>query len=220
MTPTQAPPSSAAATSSYSSQPKNPRGGQEGPTRARLRAASFHHGSGAAAAPPPTEHRQMRRPKTQPELLTRGAATSSPSPSPPRVPAKVLVNVAVQRSLGPVQVVASTDWSVGDLAAAALGRYDREGRRPPLPASDPSAFELHYSQFSLECLNPEEKLINLGSRNFFLCLKPAPPVPETAESNSSSGSGAAAAAAASCSKQAEKESKMRPSWLSFMDCLL
>ncbi|XP_042434140.1 uncharacterized protein At4g22758-like [Zingiber officinale] len=209
MTPTKASPSSAAAISPHCSQPKNPRGGQpEGPTRARLRSASFHHAAAAAAAHP--EHRQMRRPKTQPELLCRGAATSSPT----RVPAKVLVNVAVQRSLGPVQVVASTEWSVGELVAAALARYDREGRRPTLPAAEPSAFGLHYSQFSLECLNPEEKLINLGSRNFFLCLKP-----ETEKSNSSS-SGSGSAATASCSKQAEEESKMRPAWLSFMDCLL
>ncbi|KAG6477624.1 hypothetical protein ZIOFF_066892 [Zingiber officinale] len=144
MTPAKASPSSAAAISAYCSQPKNPRGGQpEGPTRARLRSASFHHAAAAAAHP---EHRQMRRPKTQPELLCRGAATSSPT----RVPAKVLVNVAVQRSLGPVQVVASTEWSVGELVAAALARYDREGRRPTLPAAEPSAFGLHYSQFSLE----------------------------------------------------------------------
>ncbi|XP_042436180.1 uncharacterized protein At4g22758-like [Zingiber officinale] len=211
MTPAKASPSSAAAISAYCSQPKNPRGGQpEGPTRARLRSASFHHAAAAAAHP---EHRQMRRPKTQPELLCRGAATSSPT----RVPAKVLVNVAVQRSLGPVQVVASTEWSVGELVAAALARYDREGRRPTLPAAEPSAFGLHYSQFSLECLNPEEKLINLGSRNFFLCLKPET---EKSNSSSSSGSGSAATATASCSKQAEEESKMRPSWLSFMDCLL
>ncbi|XP_074564939.1 uncharacterized protein At4g22758-like [Curcuma longa] len=195
---------------SSSSQAKNLRGGQEGTAARVRRAASFHHGS--AAAP---EHRQMRRPKTQPELLVLrgGASAASPSSSSPRrVPAKVLVNVAVQRSLGPVQVVASTDWTVGELAAAALGRYVREGRRPQLPAAgDPSAFELHYSQFSLECLDPEEKLINLGSRNFFLCLK-LDLVSGTMGSNSSS------ATAGSCSKQAEKATKI--SWLSFIDCLL
>ncbi|KAG6479920.1 uncharacterized protein At4g22758-like [Zingiber officinale] len=199
---------------SSSSQAKNLRGGQEG-TAARVRrerapperSASFHHGT--AAAP---EHRQMRRPKTQPELLVLRGGATAPSYSPRRVPAKVLVNVTVQRSLGPVQVVASTDWTVGELAAAALGRYVREGRRAPLPAAgDPSAFELHYSQFSLECLDPEEKLIDLGSRNFFLCLKPDL-VSGTMESNSSS------ATAGSCSKQAEKATKI--SWLSFIDCLL
>lgn len=64
----------------------------------------------------------------------------------------MLVNVTVQRSLGPLQVMASTELTVEELVEAALKQYRKEGRRPLLPPTmaDPSAFGLHYSQFSLE----------------------------------------------------------------------
>ncbi|KAI3453564.1 hypothetical protein Pfo_010227 [Paulownia fortunei] len=81
---------------------------------------------------------------------------------------KLLVNVNIQNSLGPIQVVMSPENTVGELVKAAIGVYVKEKRRPLLGSSDPGCFELHYSQFSLESLKPEEKLIDLGSRNFFL----------------------------------------------------
>ncbi|CAL9099813.1 unnamed protein product, partial [Musa textilis] len=150
MAPNPSPSTSTAAMCS-SSQPRNLRSGQE----ERIRSASFH---GRTAAAFPQQQRQIRRPKTQPNLLPRGArsggaaaaAGTSPDGVERKVPTKVLVNVTVQRSLGPVQVMASTDWSVGDLVAAALRLYVKEGRRPPLPTAEPSAFGFHYSQFSLE----------------------------------------------------------------------
>ncbi|PIN02846.1 hypothetical protein CDL12_10145 [Handroanthus impetiginosus] len=86
--------------------------------------------------------------------------------------AKVLVKVNIQNSLGPVQVVTPPETTVGELMKAAIGIYVKEKRRPLLSSSDPQCYELHYSQFSLESLQPEEKLMNLGSRNFFLCPKP------------------------------------------------
>lgn len=49
-----------------------------------------------------------------------------------------------------MQVVASTEWTVGELVAGLLQQYAKEGRRPLLPSSSPSDFALHYSQFSLE----------------------------------------------------------------------
>ncbi|XP_073099563.1 uncharacterized protein [Elaeis guineensis] len=126
------------------------------------RSASFHGRTTVSASP--VDLRQMQRPKTQPDLLAGGRRGMAASPEEKRLgkggdrsfeaerrmPAKVLVNVMVQRSLGPVQVMASTEWTVGDLVAAALRQYVKEGRRPPLPTTEPSAFGLHYSQFSLE----------------------------------------------------------------------
>ncbi|CAL9121123.1 uncharacterized protein LOC103968341 [Musa acuminata AAA Group] len=221
MAPNPSPSTSTAAMCS-SSQPRNLRSGQQERSvgvrkHPPERSASFH---GRTTTAFPQEHHQIRRPKTQPNLLPRGArrggaaaaaaAGKLPDEVERKVPTKVLVNVTVQRSLGPVQVMASTDWSVGDLVAAALRLYVKEARRPPLPTPEPSAFGLHYSQFSLESLDPKEKLVDLGSRNFFLCLNPQT---EAAASTSSSSSG-------SCSKQAEKASKIGISWLSFMDCLL
>ncbi|KAI3918215.1 hypothetical protein MKX01_041535 [Papaver californicum] len=85
---------------------------------------------------------------------------------------KLLLNVTIERSLGPVQVITSSEKSVEELIKSALEIYVKEKRRPLLIETNPNSFELHYSQFCLESLNPAEKLISLGSRNFFLCLKP------------------------------------------------
>ncbi|XP_008804390.1 uncharacterized protein LOC103717690 isoform X2 [Phoenix dactylifera] len=199
-------------------------GGARRPPPPPQRSASFH-GRTAAAAASPVEHRQMRRPKTQPDLRAggRNGTTASGGASPEakmqgkggdrifeaaerRMPEKVLVNVTVQRSLGPVQVMVSTEWSIGDLVAAAARQYAKEGRRPPLSTTDPSAFGLHYSQFSLESLDPKEKLSGLGSRNFFLCLKSVP-------GNSDPATASSSAAPSSCAEQAQ-ESKISIPWLS------
>nr|XP_009795243.1 PREDICTED: uncharacterized protein LOC104241967 [Nicotiana sylvestris]XP_016464395.1 PREDICTED: uncharacterized protein LOC107787354 [Nicotiana tabacum] len=85
---------------------------------------------------------------------------------------KLLLNVHIQNSLGPVHVVISHENAVGDLIKAAIEIYVKEKRRPLLPSRDSRCYQLHYSQFSLESLKPEEKLLNLESRNFFLCPKP------------------------------------------------
>ncbi|KAL5817690.1 hypothetical protein ACOSQ3_026068 [Xanthoceras sorbifolium] len=86
---------------------------------------------------------------------------------------KLLLNVNIERSLGPVQVVTSTEKRVSDLIKAAVEIYVKEKRRPLLKENDYNSFQLHYSQYSLESLKADEKLINLGSRNFFLCSKPS-----------------------------------------------
>ncbi|KAM7491277.1 hypothetical protein LguiA_034198 [Lonicera macranthoides] len=85
---------------------------------------------------------------------------------------KLLLNVNIQRSFGPLQVVMSPENTVKELIKVAIETYMKEKRRPLLAETDFRCFELHYSQFSLESLKPEEKLMNLGSRNFFLCPKP------------------------------------------------
>ncbi|KAI4330829.1 hypothetical protein MLD38_029076 [Melastoma candidum] len=82
---------------------------------------------------------------------------------------KLLLNVSIQGSVGAVHVVMRPVSTVGDLISAAVGQYVKEGRRPMVPGKDPVLFDLHYSQFSLESLNRGEELMNLGSRNFFLC---------------------------------------------------
>lgn len=171
------------------------------------RASSFHGRNPANMAPQPLP--QLRRPKTLPELFSdRNIAGISPDARPKLT--KLLLNVTIQRSLGPVQVVMTPESTVGDLVAAAVRQYAKEARRPILPTTDPSGFDLHYSQFSLESLDREEKLMALGSRNFFLC----PTRPESA------GGGDGATTSSSCSKQAEKECKIGGPWFKFMDFLL
>lgn len=63
---------------------------------------------------------------------------------------KILVNVTVKGAVGTMHVLVSTESTVGELVAAAVRQYEKEGRRPLLPTADPDGFDLHYSQFSLE----------------------------------------------------------------------
>lgn len=187
------------------------RGHEEKNRKGRLaqRSSSFHSGIPMTMAP----QAELRRPKTLPDLLS-GRSVSGLSPEGgPRL-TKLLLNVTVQRSLGPVQVVMSPDSTVGDLIAAVLRQYAKEGRRLVLPTTDPAGFDLHYSQFSLESLDRNEKLMTLGSRNFFLCCKKSEPdvgesAAEASETTSSS----------TCSTEADKVSKISVPWLKFIDFL-
>ncbi|XP_020230993.1 uncharacterized protein At4g22758 [Cajanus cajan] len=134
-------------------------------THRRGRSSSFHGHTAMSVA-------QLRRPMTVSDLSSLRSHAGTPATAPeglPRHPAKMLLKVTVLRSLAPVQVLMTTESSVGHLIVAALRQYVKEGRRPILPSDEASDFDLHYSQFSLESLDKEEKLKELGSRNFFLC---------------------------------------------------
>ncbi|KAL2321627.1 hypothetical protein Fmac_026006 [Flemingia macrophylla] len=88
-------------------------------------------------------------------------------------PSKLLLNVTVENCAGAVQVVMSAEDTVADLIKAALAFYQKEKRRPFLKTTDANCYDLHYSSFTLESLKADDELLNLGSRNFFLCFKPA-----------------------------------------------
>ncbi|XP_059314808.1 uncharacterized protein At4g22758-like [Lycium ferocissimum] len=156
----------------------------------------------------------LRRPRTVPDLLSTSRLITNTGTSPEVKDklklTKLLLNVTIQRSIGPVQVLISLESTVQDLIAAALRQYSKEGRRPVLTSSNPADYDLHYSQFSLESLDREEKLMGLGSRNFFLC-------PKTSKAN-----GAVTASSSSCAKQADKvtATKISLPWLKFMDFML
>ncbi|KAJ0238933.1 Uncharacterized protein HA466_0234670 [Hirschfeldia incana] len=165
------------------------------------KAMSFH-GRGTMPHPNPGE---LRRPKTLPELFSSGRTVVEPvsSSKPPRL-TKLLLNVTVQGSLGALQIIISPESTVDDLIDAAIRLYVKEARRPFLPESEPARFDLHYSQFSLESIGREQKLISLGSRNFFMCGRK--------ENGGLVGSGSSE----SCSKEAEKVGKTGFHWLKFM----
>ncbi|KAG6570844.1 hypothetical protein SDJN03_29759, partial [Cucurbita argyrosperma subsp. sororia] len=151
----------------------------------------------------------LRRPKTDPELLSfknLGLSAASLNGRPKMT--KLLLNVTIQGILGPVQVLMSSEMTVADLVAATIRQYMKEGRRPILPTVNPSAFDLHYSQFSLESLNKEEKLIALGSRNFYLCPR-----------KSKNSDDLIASPSSSCSTQAKESAKSSSSfsWFKFID---
>lgn len=196
----------------------NRRGGQD-PERNRknrltAKASSFH-----GKIPADIPEARIRRPKTLPDLLAgRNLPATAPDVRPKLT--KVLLNVTVQGSVGAVQVLMSPESTVGELISAAIQQYKKEGRRPII-AND-SRFDLHYSQFSLESLDREEKVMALGSRNFFLCQKKSGT--DGASCSSASG-GLTTTSSAWCSKEVEKEVAksngvgIHP-WLKFMDFLL
>lgn len=200
--------------------PKSHRRGCEEKTRRGIlseKSLSFHGRIPATTTNTNMAGVQLRRPSTVPDLLISARANhvvlSSPEERPKLM--KLLLNVTIMGSLGAVQVVMTSESAVRDLIAAALRQYDKEGRRPKLPTTDPAGFDLHYSQFSLESLGREEKLMTLGSRNFFLC-----PAKLVVDSGSSVGFGTESSTSVTCSKQAEKVSKISIPWLKFMDFLL
>lgn len=99
---------------------------------------------------PPERHSDLvRRPGGLIKVPGRLVSAPETGGSPCKL-TKLLLNVTIGRSLGPVQVVISSENTTGDLIKAALEIYAREKRRPLLPETDPHRFELHYSQFSLE----------------------------------------------------------------------
>lgn len=182
------------------------------------RSMSFH-GRGFTPIPQPTAGMgKVHRPKTVPNLPSASHLSLPPTvllagEGKPKL-TKLLLNVTIQGSLGPVQLILTPESTVGDLIASAVKQYVKEGRRPVLPTTDPSEFDLHYSQFSFESLDRKQQLLQLGSRNFFLCgRKISIPLP---------GSDGAFSSQASCSKQAEKVTRSGTGmpWLKFMGFFL
>lgn len=127
----------------------NPNSLDPSPSAMSGRSASFH---GAASS---DRSIKIRRPESQPDLSGPSAETLKYGAAAAQRPMKLLLNVTVLQSPGPIQVVMSPENTVADLVRAAVEAFIREGRRPPLPFSDPKAFELHYSQYSLESSFPE-----------------------------------------------------------------
>nr|GFB71406.1 hypothetical protein [Tanacetum cinerariifolium] len=153
---------------------------------------------------------KLRRPQTVPDLV---ANVSSMDMLRPKL-TKLLLKVTVQRSLGPVQVIISPNSSVRDLVADALRQYSKEGRRPILSSLDPSDFGLHYSQFSLQSLEADEKLIDLGSRNFFLCPKQTAAAARSGDDDGrvSFEHGTTTTTSSTCSNEVERVTKISAGW--------
>lgn len=178
------------------------------------KSVSFY-GRGGGSLPAPEK---IRRPRTLPDLMVRDRNVPSPVASPTAAASpkpkltKVLLNVTVQGSVGAVQVLMSPASRVRDLISVTLKQYLKEGRRPVISGSSVDDFDLHYSQFSLESLDREEKLETLGSRNFFLCKRKV-----VADGGANGG-----VPVTSCSTQAEKVAKLNPNpcpWLKFISYL-
>ncbi|KAK4482682.1 hypothetical protein RD792_009848 [Penstemon davidsonii] len=183
----------------------NRKAGQEKNKKGKLseKASSFHGRGDKIVAD------MLPRPRTVPDLLagrrSSGIAAEeavAQGRTPPKL-TKLLINVTIQRSPGAVQVLISPEATVKELIVAALRQYAKEARRPVLPLSSNRSFDLHYSQFSLESLDMDEKIVALGSRNFFLC-----PNAMAVEND-----GAVTTSSSSCSKEANNDTKKGSSWM-------
>ncbi|KAL5211701.1 hypothetical protein ABZP36_022548 [Zizania latifolia] len=82
--------------------------------------------------------------------------------------AKVVVSVTVEGSVGPVKAMVRLGASVGEAIAAVVERYGKEGRSPRLDPAATEAFRLHHSHFCLQSLNKNDKIGDVGGRNFYL----------------------------------------------------
>ena len=98
----------------------------------------------------------MRRPNTNPELLNRDqwrhttTLVNNPDQDQALSINKMLVNVTVAQSSGPLRLLLSKDATVEEVIKETLALYAKEGRKPLL-TNDPTSFGLHYSQFSIDC---------------------------------------------------------------------
>ncbi|KAF8095959.1 hypothetical protein N665_0320s0081 [Sinapis alba] len=79
---------------------------------------------------------------------------------------KVVINVAVEGSPGPVRTMVKLSCNVEETIKLVVEKYCEEGRTPKLDKG--AAYELHQSHFSIQCLEKKEIIGEIGSRNFYL----------------------------------------------------
>ncbi|KAF3322085.1 hypothetical protein FCM35_KLT13226 [Carex littledalei] len=87
---------------------------------------------------------------------------------PSEVEKKVLVSVTVEGSVGPIKALVRLGASVEEAIKAVLQRYKSEGRSPRLDTAVTASFQLHHSHFSLQSLNKNDKIGEVGGRSFYL----------------------------------------------------
>ncbi|RVX15508.1 Uncharacterized protein CK203_008967 [Vitis vinifera] len=82
--------------------------------------------------------------------------------------AKVVVNVTVEGSPGPIRTMVQLGSSVEDTIQLVIDEYRKEGRSPQLHKDAAAAFEMHHSHFCLQSLNKSDAIGDVGSRSFYL----------------------------------------------------
>ncbi|GMJ06159.1 hypothetical protein HRI_004285100 [Hibiscus trionum] len=126
-----------------------------------------------------TEGGPLFRPRTCTDVFASSPSLSglcSPSSSPRlgfefgmhgyNKDAKVVINVSVEGSPGPVRTMVKLGSSVDDTIKLVVDKYVEEGRTPKLDSS--SGLELHHSYFSLQSLDKSISIGDAGSRSFYL----------------------------------------------------
>ncbi|XP_051129231.1 uncharacterized protein At4g22758 [Andrographis paniculata] len=125
-----------------------------------------------AAAEEEEDEGVLFRPRTCTDIFT------SPDHSTPRSPAncaegydkeaKVVVNVTVEGSVGPIRTMVKLGSKIEDIISLVVKKYNEEGRTPRLEKDSVSTFQLHQSHFSLESIRKSDLIGDVGSRNFYL----------------------------------------------------
>ena len=64
---------------------------------------------------------------------------------------KVVVKVTVEGSPGPIHALVKLGSSVDETIKVVMNKYNAEGRSPRLDQEAITSFELHNSNFSLQC---------------------------------------------------------------------
>ncbi|MCE5166778.1 hypothetical protein HAX54_026196 [Datura stramonium] len=82
--------------------------------------------------------------------------------------AKVVVNVTVEGSPGPVRTMVKLGSSVDETIRLVIDKYSEEGRTPRLDKNADSSFQLYQSYFSLQSLSNTDVIGDVGSRSFYL----------------------------------------------------
>ncbi|CAI8589203.1 unnamed protein product [Vicia faba] len=82
--------------------------------------------------------------------------------------AKVVVNVTVEGSTGPVRTMVKLGSTVEHTIKHVVDKYREEGRSPKIDSNVPSSFQLHLSYFSLQGLDKSEVIGDVNSRNFYM----------------------------------------------------
>ncbi|XP_076912404.1 uncharacterized protein At4g22758-like [Bidens hawaiensis] len=84
---------------------------------------------------------------------------------------RILINVTVVGSAGPIRFVVNEVETVAGVVDTALKLYAREGRLPVL-GFNCNDFVLYCPVAGTEALKPWETIGSVGVRNFMLCKKP------------------------------------------------
>ncbi|KAI3453566.1 hypothetical protein Pfo_010229 [Paulownia fortunei] len=126
----------------------------------------------AASCEEEEEEGVLYRPRTCTDIFP------SPDNSVPRSPgkcsegynkdAKVVVNVTVEVSPGPIRTMVELGSNVEDMIKLVVKKYKEEGLTPDLDKDAASTCELHHSYFSLQSLSKSDLIGDVGSRSFYL----------------------------------------------------
>ncbi|KAJ8555665.1 hypothetical protein K7X08_013161 [Anisodus acutangulus] len=82
--------------------------------------------------------------------------------------AKVVVDVKVEGSPGPVRTMVKLGSSVDETIRLVIDKYSEEGRTPRLDKNADSSFQLYQSYFSLQSLSNTDVIGEVGRRSFYL----------------------------------------------------